>query len=237
MGEALAVKTENKPVVYNPAIMDEMEIDAKDIILSRVLCMNGMSPLVVQGKATVGELRDSVTGALLCEKDQSLEAIFYNPFKTWVVFQGDVFDSIHAYTKENADWQWEEKVGDKVIKRKKTLNYYVALPKDIEAGTYVPKVISFQSIGYKYGKKIESRRIHLKRFGKPLATQVFQISSLQHQKDSKTWFLIDPLSKRDSTVEEINAISEWAEIMKTKTVELDNDQYDKTEEGYEGRDF
>lgn len=241
MSKAVAKKEENTAVAnYNPALMDDMAIYAKDIILPRVLCMQSTSNMVQDGKAAVGELRDSVTGKLLCKKGESVEAILYKPFKTWVIFKNDTFDSLVPFDETNAAWTWEEKIGDHLITRKQVLNYYVAFPNEIKEGGFFPRVIGFQSTAYKTGRKVESKRTFLKPFKRPLASHVFEVNTVQKENEKGRWFIPDVSDKRDATNEEIAAIGKWAEIIgAAQSVTVDDSEFkgdgDATEDNF--RDF
>ena len=59
-------------------------------------------------------------------------------------------------TKEgyNDNLPWNDKENGIEIKRVRRMNFYVMLPKQIDAGTAVPYVLSFKSTSYREGKKL-----------------------------------------------------------------------------------
>ena len=66
---------------------DSMAVDNSDVQIPKVLVMQGLSNHVTNELRNVGEIADSVTGELLVPRGESREALLFEPFKTWVVFQ------------------------------------------------------------------------------------------------------------------------------------------------------
>ena len=63
--------------------------DVSDIIVPRILLMQAMSPQVTNAQAQMGEIRDSIDGALLGNEKHPLDIVICHRFKTISVMKGD----------------------------------------------------------------------------------------------------------------------------------------------------
>lgn len=200
----------------------ETDISAKDLLLSKILAMQGQSKLVQDEKAKIGDIRDSLTGTLVAAKETPVEVILFNPFKTWVVFKNSASKQEYLRTElldaKNANYERETK--DEI--RFETLNYYTLLVSEIVKGQYIPKVISLRSTNYITGKKIESKRAFLKKFGKALPFQVFNLSTVKRQNDKGSWYMFDVTDARDSTDAELTAVKDWMSVIANSKVTVDD---------------
>lgn len=216
------VKKEPAMLAEYSAFENEMAVDAQDLVLGKVLTMQGLSALVADDKAKIGEIRDSLTGQLLAGKGETMELICFHPFKNWVINVDGQFDSIVPFTPENANWEWEEVVNGKKLNRLLTLNYYCLSPADIAKGEAFPRLISFRSTAYKTGKKLESMRLRYAKFKKPLASKVFSLTTVAKENEKGKWLIPDVAEKRDTTPAEMKVAVEWATMIAKSNVKVDH---------------
>lgn len=139
-------------------------ISKNDLIISKVLLMQGMSKLVTEGSARMGEIRDSVTGEMLADVGQTLEIVPFLCKKFWVQFSKGEKALEYAGKVEvvdnpsdpyyNADWDWETPEG----RNDYAYEFFVLVP-----GETMPKIVSFRRTGLKAGKKMFNQMYILNR--------------------------------------------------------------------------
>jgi len=194
-------------------LMDDSDIDASDILIPKILMMQGLSPLVADEKAKMGELRGSLEGNLLAKKGEQVELIFLKKYKTWVNFSTatgkEEFLSIEPFTPANANLAREE--GD--VKRYETLNYYVLSAAELQNESFMPYVISFRSTNYKRGKIVESFRAKMKEFGKPLCFKTLKLGTEQVENDKGKFYISTIEEGRDTTDEELSKVKHWFKLI------------------------
>jgi len=225
----LAVKTE--AALAHPADVPEAwgseNVDAADIIVPKILLMQGLSKLVAADEAKQGEFRDSLTGALLGGKDKPLEFIPFHSTKTWVVFEQAVggkaeYKETVPMTAHNKDWATEEQSSGGTVRRDRCLNYYVLLLDDIKSGTYMPYMLSFRRTSYTAGRKLATIFAKLKMFKEPPASRVFTLSSRLEKNDLGQFYVADVGEKRRSSSEEMDAALNWYRVVRTASVVVDD---------------
>jgi hypothetical protein len=160
-------KQESKQMVKAPEMNewgDGPALSSQDIIIPKILAMQGLSQLVTERKAQMGEFRNSLTGALLGSVDQPVNIIPFYMEKLWIEFvpneKGKMkFSGYVPVTLANEDLPWEDtnERGVVVKRRDYTLQFYCLLEKDLEQGITQPYVLSFKRTSLKAGKKLATQ--------------------------------------------------------------------------------
>ncbi len=225
-------KQEQAKIVKYSGLMDDADIVVSDIIIPKLLLMQQMSRFVTEDKARSGEFRSSLDGKLLADKDEQLEIIPFKVYKTWITFskQGNDFIGQEPFTLANANKPREETLdidGRSVeVKNMETLNYYCLLPDEIKTGVFMPYVISFRSTGYMAGKTLETYRIKLKEFNKPLCFKTFNLGCEQREKDNKKYYAMTISEARNTTDQELDAVKHWMNVVKQNDVKVDESEFE-----------
>lgn len=193
---AQAKKTEETKAVAAPmAAMTPAEIEAakstgtqevvaSDVLIPRLLLMQGISPLVTQRKAQIGDLIRSTTGEKLGDPEHPIEIVPLKMVNTWINFetaksaktQKPAFRGMEERGAHNEQLPWEY-VGPQgqEMFRRKAITLYALVPGDVAAynaeiersiaageapdlnRTIMPVVITIQSTSFKHaGKKCAS---------------------------------------------------------------------------------
>ncbi len=206
-------------------LMGREQTDVKDIILPKILLMQGLSKFVADEKALMGEFRGSLDANLLGDKATPLEVIPFHVTKTWIIFENDEYSKQVPWSPENSDWEWtgEAKVDNRVVKirRDQSLNVYVLLPKEVTEGLYLPYVVSFRRTSYTAGKKLVTAKEKLKRFGRPLASKAFLLSAKKEENDKGSFYVWDIEQGRDTTIEEMGAVKPWFDMAQSSLLKVD----------------
>ncbi len=212
------------------------DVDNSDIIISKILVMQGMSDLVSDRKALIGELRDTLNGKLLGgmvgDKCKPMPFIAFHTFKTWIINHKEtppgakepkwVFKQQIPMTADNKGWEWNETVDGVEVRRDKVLNFYVLLPEEIAAGEAFPYLLSFRRTSYKAGQRISTEGSKLRALNKPLAQRVFNLGVVEEEGDEGKYCCLSvELGPQASDAEKAKAY-EWYKVMQKATVRIDD---------------
>jgi hypothetical protein len=202
------------------------QTDVKDIILPKILVMQGLSDLVADGKAMMGELRESLDGRLLAAKEGKLEVIPFHSTKTWAIFEESKgkleYKETVPWGPENCNWEWTANVNGVNVRRDQCLNFYVLVASEIKEGSFMPYMLSFRRTSYKAGKKLVTAKEKLKMFKRPLASKCFELSAMKTENDLGTFYVFDVVQGRDTTPEELEAVKGWFDMIQTASVKVDD---------------
>ena len=136
-------------------------IDARDVVIPKILLMQGISELVADGKAQIGDYVDSLTGVNLGSINKPLSFIPFHMEKLWVISgrkAGDTnakfeFDKYEPVNSSNMQKPFNEIIGETEYKNEYTLQFYCLLPND----TSMPYVLSFKSTSSRAGKVLSTQ--------------------------------------------------------------------------------
>lgn len=169
------------PAQFNPQAAASMGLSASDMLMPRVLLMQGSSELVKKSKTkNSGDIIDSVTGiTLLSSKDaqdgKKIEMIPLTAYKTFII---DRFDTVTQKWKyhtqkpmgpgeEKLPWDFQEQDPQTKIwvsyRRKYRINVYALIKSQIGTEDVVPYLVSFQVFSLEEGKKITTHMIKAAR--------------------------------------------------------------------------
>jgi len=200
-------------------------IDTTDLLVPKVFHQQAMSKFVSDGLARPGDFCDSLSGAVLCKKENPLEVIVFGGYKTIMVSKFDdsanrwEFDHTVTVTPENAK-EWASKpllYEENGWKWKNTMqyNFYVLLPAMLQE---LPYVLSLGSTKSKAAKKLNTMLYKLQALKRPGASVVFELKNVQEKNDKGSWFGLEVAQGRASTTEELAMAYMW--YMKSKTTKL-----------------
>ena len=138
-------------------------VGGSDIVIAKILPMQPSSVLVTDGKAVMGEFRDSVTGVKMGSIVEPIEVIPFHIEKFWdiLVKDGDQFEWDHsealienpALAGYNDNLPWTDTVDGQEIKRVRRMNFYVLLPSEVVTGASVPYILSFKTTSFREGRR------------------------------------------------------------------------------------
>lgn len=210
-------------------------VDDADILIPRLLLMQGLSKQVSSGKAALGDILRSTSGEVLAAKTKSLDVIPLTTFKTWVLEEFVAapkgggkweFRGIVPMTGENKDAPLEWKESDKEWRRSRSLNFYVLLPEDIKKevaarkaaakgdmidpdDALLPVLLSFRRSSYQAGRELATHFKKAEHFGVPPASSVFSLGSEVKTNDLGTFHIFKLAKARKSTQEELTVARSW----------------------------
>lgn len=230
---AVAVKPSNALAEADLSQWGEAQPLGQDIVIAKILPMQPGSDMVVDGKAVMGEFRDSLSGAKLGSIVEPIDIIPFHVEKFWdiLVKEGDQFEWDHsvplvenpADSGYNDNLTWNEVVEGKEIKRVRRMNFYVLLPSEVASGADVPYILSFKSTSFREGKKVYTQMyMRNRRSNLPPPAFTFKLSGIKTKNDKGTFIVPTVEMGRASTPTEIGSCLTWFKMIKGGGVKVDD---------------
>jgi hypothetical protein len=221
---AVVAKTET-PV--NLADWGVPQVTARDIQIPKILAMQAMSKSVTSGEAKMGEFRDSLNGVVLGDTTKPIEFVPFYMEKVFVVLKKKAgafkFHKVVPITPQLEDQEFEVDAEDGAEKWYRTMNFYVLLPSEVEAGTAIPYLLSFRSSSARAGQKLATTMFmkNLKA-GKTPASMAMELSGAKTTNDKGTFIVMDVKERRPASDKEVAEAFEWVKTVKAGTVKVDH---------------
>ena len=211
----------------NLADWGEQELSSQDILISKILPMQGLSKMVTERKAQMGEYRDSVTAALHGSVDAPMEFLPFHMKRSWSVSKmvngKYVYQREEQMTRENEGRQWEENVGGEQFRNVYTYTFFALLPKEIAKGGAMPYMLSFSSTSVKAGKKLATQMfVRNKNEGLTPASYVMHLDGQITKNDKGSFIVRDVSLGRKATDEEVTKALEFFKIVRSGAVKEDH---------------
>jgi len=235
-GSEVVVKQENAVSTDVQALADwgaPMPL-GQDIVISKVLPMQAMSKFVLDGKAQIGDFRDSLTGAKLGSIAEPMPLLPFHVEKFWDVMQpnekGD-FKWIRSEPlvenpvdpKYNDNLPWMDKLDGIETKRIRRMNFYVLRPSEIADGSAIPFILSFKSTSFKEGKKLFTQMyLRNRKVGLPPPGYLIILGGRKEKNDDGQWivpeFELGPKAEPAQIKEALN----WFKLIQKGSVKVDD---------------
>lgn len=197
--------------------MDDFGVGAvsgQDIVIPKILCMQGQSKLVGDGKARVGDLVDSLSSQVIGGADKPLLIVPFFMYKTFVVsvFNGTryMFHHIEDCTIANENQDWEQVKDGKKYKYEKSFNFYCLLPEDPS----LPYIVSFKSTSAKAGRELMTQMyVKNKAAGKAPPAKVIALSVDKQSKDGSNYAVLKTSVHGDTSQELMLSARDWFKVI------------------------
>ena len=235
MSKEVAVKASTTPVVMTEEMAGwgkEVNL-GNDIVLAKILPMQPSSTLVGDGKAQIGEYRDSISGNKIGSIADPFEVIPFHVEKFWDIMEEDGGNFKWARTEPliedpakpgyNDNLPWSDTLNGVAIKRIRRMNFYVMLPSEIAEGTSVPYIFSFKSTSYREGKKVFTQMyLRNQRASLPPPGYLFKVSGVKQKNDKGTFIVPTVELSRKATAAEVNECFNWYKLVKKGATKVDD---------------
>lgn len=193
------------------------EVSSSEIIMPKLMVMQGLSELVTDGKAMFGEFRDSLTGGKLGGLDTPFEFIPFHLEKLLYVTSrkaGTVedfkFDEALPLDAMTENLPWNDTVGDREVKRSQVYNFYCINPSDLS----MPIIVTFKGMSLRNGKVLNTMAF-VKSFiaGSFPPANHYLLKGVKTSNDRGTFVVISTEQGEKSTNEEIMAAAKWKKML------------------------
>lgn len=192
------------------------EISQKDLVIPKILVMQGLSDLVGEGKAALGDLVENVSNEKLGSFDKPVEVIPFHMTKAWIVSRRKAGESKFEFEKYEdykvgQEFPFEVQEGGDTVKYEYNLQFYVLRPEDMS----MPYVISFKSTSLRAGKVLSTQMyVRNKASGLAPAAFVMSLSSKREKNDKGTFAVLEVAPKRRTSADEEREALNWYKVIK-----------------------
>lgn len=205
-------------------------ISASDILIPKLLLMQGLSEYVADGKAKMGDIVNSVSGAVLGGKEKPVEIIPVYHFRTLITMEeisGKMtFKNQEPLTLSNENLPWDDTVNGLKVRRIKSLNFYVLATEDLKAPGALPYLLAFRSTSYTTGRKLVNHFAQARDMNVPPAKTAFKLSSFIDKNEKGSFGVYDITFSRPSTTLELETAYKWFKIMSSSSPNVKVDESD-----------
>ena len=232
-----AVSKKKESAVANQELMEAWgtpTVSSKDIIIPKILCMQGLSELVMDDDhpAKMGDFVDSMTNEII--GDYNKKPVAFIPFhlhKVWIISKKTgsdfEFDRIEDVTPMNEGKPWTEVINGVEYKNEYTMNFYVLRPEDMS----LPYIISFKGMSGKAGKILSTQMfVRNAAAGKIPPAYVMELSGSKDKNDKGTFITLATKVSRESTSAEVEAAFTWFKTVQAGQVKSHEEQPQHTEQ-------
>lgn len=206
------------------SVGEDQTLSKADIMIPKILIMQGQSPKVLEGDASFGELRDTLNWKIMGKVKTSKEEVMpltcipFHREKYWIIKKadGDKFKTETIvrvdYTNENLDMYetWVE--GDGVVRKRVFLLLFYVLVE----GNPIPYTVGFRGSSLDTGKAlgtqmyVVNKSLNVKEAYKrsPMG-KVIDLIPTKVSKNDNTYTVLEMRINRESTKEEAMKAYEW----------------------------
>lgn len=202
------------------------EVSSKDVVIPKILCMQGLSELVVDDKAKMGDFVDSMTSEIIGNySSKHIEFVPFHLEKIWIISKkvgNDFeFDSIESVTPANEGRAYNEVIDGVEYKNEYCMNFYVLRLEDMS----LPYIISFKGMSSKAGRILATQMyVRNRAAGKIPPAYVMSLSGSKDKNDKGTFITLATSVVRESSAEEIDAAFNWYKTVNAGQVKAHEEQ-------------
>jgi hypothetical protein len=244
MSNAVAKKDQETTAVSTGAELGSTEdILSSNIVIPKLLLMQGLSDFVTEGKAVMGDLVRSTTGEKVGNAEKPVKFIPLTFTNTWIVTErvSGKFEyrRQEPMTAKNQDLPWEFQVNGTDWKRTKSLNVYALLVADIEAErtemakaksgempdpdkALMPVLISFRSLSFAAGKDIVTHFAKARKFGVDGYVSVLELRCRREKNDKGVFFVFEIGPSGKTPLEFFETCQYWKGLVAQNRVQVDD---------------
>lgn len=206
------------------------DLTTQDIMIPKILAMQGMSKKVLAGEAKFGEFRDSLNDVVLGDEKNPMEFVPFFSEKVYVVMRQAKgakqfkFHHQEPITRANESHEYLCALPDGGEEKwYRTMNFYVLLPSQIAEGKELPHLLSFRSSSFKGGSRLMTRMwVQNPQEGMSPAGMVIQLSCEKKTNDQGTFVVMDVKAIRKATEEEEAVAEKWNTTVQSGAVKVDH---------------
>lgn len=243
MSNALAKTESNLPATVDASGGEQ--ILSNDVVIPRLLLMQGLSDFVNERKAQQGDILRTTPFQVLGGPTKPIPLIPVTFNNQWMltekVGQKFEFRGYEPLLPSNQDAPWEFQKNGTDWKRTKVLNVFALLPQDIVAEraemekvkkgedadpdkALLPILVSFRSTSYPAGKDIVTHFAKAKKFGMPGYVSVLSLSCEQEKNEKGTYFVYKVGNLGKTSKEDQEVARYWHSILSTQKVQVEADE-------------
>jgi len=183
---------------------------SQDVIIPKILVMQGLSQLVMDGVAKFGDFVNNQSQEVIGSLDAPVEFIPFHLDKVWIVSEKKgnkyEFSHIEPVTIANENRKWEEVVDGKELKNEKSFNFYSILPSDPS----IPYILQFKGTSQRTGKELATQMyVKNKAAGLAPPAKVMSLKGNKVSNEKGTYVVLKTEISRETKREEMMECLTW----------------------------
>lgn len=200
---------------------DGVEVESKDLVLAKVLLMQGISTAVAERKANIGDFLNSLTNEVIgVAGNKPLRILPFHVKKSYVVekYNGSKYVYSHV-VPDNADLPREFELNGTKYRNMHQYEFFCMLE-----GSSMPMVVNFRSTSHMAGKQLFNYMYLVQRAAKPQQPPFgnwIMLDGKSQKNDQGTFMVWTTSPDRTSTEEERNECRAWKAKVMTANVQSD----------------
>lgn len=223
VSQEVTTAQESVPAVsQNLDAWGQSEISQQDIVIPKILCMQGLSDLVADGKAKMGDFVESLSGDVIGSIDEPIEFVPFHMEKIYIISKREKgasrfeFDRIEKV--EGQEYPFEDEVGDIQFKYEYCLQFYALRPGD----TTLPVVLSFKSTSLKAGKVLATQMyVRNRAAGLVPPAYTMKLSGRKEKNDQGTYIVMDVKQAGKTSEDMVNECLNWFQTIQAGKAKVD----------------
>ena len=217
---SLATRT---PQALVEAGLTPQETFASDIIVPRIVLMQGQSPQVHDGKASPGDLFDNLNNEVLAKRGEKLEFIPLVSYKEWLKNkwnqesqQWELCERFR-FSAANAGLPREETINGENYRNDMCLKFIVVVLKRLED---LPYEVGFKRTSYYSGRKLSThfQLCHMKT--QPVSKNIFTLEAKAEEWEGKKFMIMDVAKGRETNEQEKDVAEIWTGTLRKNKVSV-----------------
>lgn len=214
-------------------------LETTDLQVPKIFHQQALSKFVSEGVARPGDFCDSLTGEVLCKKEDKLEVIVFGSYKNMIVKELDPtskqwkLKEIILVTLDNAKElaskpRHEATSFGENLSYEMQYNYYCLLPSRINE---LPFILSLGGTKVRAAKTLNTMFYKLSSLRRPGASVVFTLESTPEKNEKGSWFGLKISQGRDSSAAELLRAHAWYQKSKSqKITAVEDDAQDENDD-------
>lgn len=237
--QEVAVHKANEIAPLEASAWGDEFVGTSDVVIPKILPMQGLSQLVIDEKARIGDFMDSVSGEKLGSISEPIQIIPFMVQKFWDIMEEDDEGNFKWVKSEplienplekgyNDNLPWSDKIDGVEVKRVRRMNFFCLIPKELAKGNDIPYILSFKSTSFREGKKLFTQMfVRNKKAGLAPCAFSFILAGVK-QKNDKGTYVVPTLSMGPkATNEEVAKAFEWYKLIKGGGVKVDDSDLER----------
>lgn len=233
MSNEVTVKQQTAMTTSSGQAFGSEGISQSDIMLPKLLIMQKMSKLLDHPdmKAKEGDIVDSLTKQVVASSDSGVDIIPLFMRKFWRVAEGvGQNQTLRRYPIDasNINWGYEDVNPETKtpIKRHIEVDWYVLLPKDIDAGA-LPCVITFKKTSMPASKKLATFTVLAAQMKLPACAFVYKLKSVKQSNEHGSFCVFEIGDRRKSNETELSTALMWYKTLNSTGHMVDDESIDE----------
>lgn len=218
------------------ATMDDAGISMSDIVIPKILLMQGTSGLVAEEKAKLGDMIRSDSEEVIGGLTKPLEIIPLKLNKVWRTYDvsgaSPKFLRSEPVTKLNEKREWTGEENGVPIRHDMCFDFFVLLKNECEEGAPFPYVLSFKRTSASTGRELATHIFKLGLVGQLPYSRTVQIRTEKEKNpNGNNYYSIYKLKAGDTVPQFKEAAAMWFGILKDSSkYTVDESAEEKAEE-------